>query len=383
MIGLTLMATGCAAAGAPDAATPVPASSVPAPAPAPPTSGTRQPVGEPHDTGDGPDTRSRPETGAPGGAAAHPSGTWAPGPGEVRPEIKLAAAAFIRTGGTWTDGAGPAPGLTAAGVPGYVAATAAVLDAPGAASSSVRVIYPQYGGIAGDRAAVLVLFDQQLGWADGTVTSRQLALDLRLVRLADGGWVVERVNSLTSLGPQRALTETARAVLAQPRLQLSAPALLDVQSGRMDDRLLRVLLGLASEHTLTVQVMHTGHIQTVFPSARRSNHAVGRAADIRLIDAAAVVDPATPDALLADVMRRAGELGATEVGGPVDLDGPGSGLLLRPRAPGPPAHRDQRRPSSCGQHRMKPAQHTSRSLGPGLRRAGARWQGCARRRCTR
>jgi hypothetical protein len=196
------------------------------------------------------------------------------------------------------------------------------------------VIYPQYGGIAGDRAAVLVLFDQQMGWADGTVTSRQLVLDLRLVRQTDGGWIVERVNPLTSLGPPRALTETARAVLAQPRLQLSAPALLDVQSGRMDDRLLRVLLGLASEHTLTVQLMHTGHIQTVYPSARRSNHAVGRAADIRLIDAAAVVDPATPDALLAEVMRRAGELGATEVGGPFDLNGPAVGFFSDP------AHQD-------------------------------------------
>ena len=80
--------------------------------------------------------------------------------------------------------------------------------------------------------------------------------------------------------------------------------------------------------------MHTGTSHTVFPSARRSNHAVGRAADIRLIDAAAVVDPATPDALLADVMRRAGELGATEVGGPVDLDGPGTGFFSDP------AHQD-------------------------------------------
>jgi hypothetical protein len=251
------------------------------------------------------------------------SAAWIPGPGEIAPEVKEAAAAFVSAAGTWTGGVRAARQLASEGVPTEVAATATALDVPDATSSSVEVIYPQYGGLTADQAAVIVLFDQVLGWADGRRATRQLVLDVRLVRQLNGSWTVRRVNPTTSLGPDRPLTDTAKAVLAEPRLRLSVPAQIDVRSGRMDDRLLRVLLGLATEHTLTVQVMHTGHIQTVFPSERRSNHAVGRAVDIRVIDDAAIVSPATPDELLAQVMLRAGELGATEVGGPLSPEGAG------------------------------------------------------------
>ena len=316
VIGLTstVLATGCTASAGTDGvgATPTAEVTTTAAQPVPvPTSSTPPPL-------PGPDP-GRPR--APGRDTS--TAAWVPGPGEVSPEIKEAAAAFVGTAGTWTGGAGAVSHLTAEGVPAEIAATATPLDAPGATNSSVEVIYPQYGGLTADQAAVIVLFDQKLGWADGTRTTRQLALDLRVVRQRNGSWTVLRVNPLTSLGPDRPLTDTALAVLAEPRLRLSTPAGVDVCSGRMDDRLLRVLLGLAAEHTLDVQVMHTGHIQTVFPSERRSNHAVGRAVDIRAIDDAAVVNPATPDELLAQVMRRAGELGATEVGGPFTPGGSG------------------------------------------------------------
>lgn len=252
---------------------------------------------------------------------------WQPGPGEPQPEVKQAASAFIETAGTWVDGAGAAAALRAAGVPSAVASTATALEAADAVYSTVQVIYPQYGGLIADRAAVMILFDQNLEMADGSTTSRQLALDVRLARQASGGWAVERVNPLTSLGPTIGLSETARAVLAEPRLELSAPARLDVSTGRMDDRLLRVLLGLAQERVLSVQVMSTGHIQTVYPTERVSNHAVGRAVDIRAVDGLPVVDPATSRDMLADVVVRAGELGATEVGAPFDLNGERTGFF--------------------------------------------------------
>ena len=256
-----------------------------------------------------------------------PSTVWRPGPGEPQPEIKQAATAFIETAGTWVRAAGAAATLQAAGVVPEVAATATALEAPDAVASTVRVIYPQYGGVTADRAAVMILLDQNLAMADGSTTTRQLALDVRLIRRDPGDWRVEAIKPLTSLGPSVPLSEAAQAVLAEPRLELSAPARLDVSSGRMDDRLLRVLLGLAEERVLTVQVMHTGHIQTVYPTARVSNHAVGRAVDIRAVDDQLVVDPATSRAMLTEVALRAAELGATEVGAPFDLNGDRKGFF--------------------------------------------------------
>lgn len=252
---------------------------------------------------------------------------WQPGPGEPQPEIKQAASRFIETAGTWVGAAGPNASLRADGVAPDVASNAAALEAPGAVASTVQVVYPQYGGVTENRAAVMILFDQNLEMADGSTTTRQQALDVRLVRLPAGGWAVERINPLTSLGPPIALSDSARAVLAEPGLELSEPARLDVSTGRMDDRLLQVLLGLARDRTLTVQVMHTGHIQTVYPTDRISNHAVGRAVDIRAVDGVPVVDPATSREMLAEVMIRAGELGATEVGAPFDLNGDRTGFF--------------------------------------------------------
>lgn len=264
---------------------------------------------------------------APSSPALPESTVWRAGPGEPQPEVKETASAFIETAGTWTGSAGAVASLRAAGIPSEVASTATALEASGAVASTVQVVYPQYGGLAADRAAVMILFDQNLQMADGTTTTRQLALDVRLVLQASGAWAVERINPLTSLGATRPLSETARAVLAAPGLELSAPARLDVSTGRMDDRLLQVLLGLSRERRLAVQVMSTGHIQTVYPTDRVSNHAVGRAVDIRAVDGDLVADPATSRDLLTDVMVRAGELGATEVGGPFDLNGERTGFF--------------------------------------------------------
>ena len=265
-------------------------------------------------------------TGRPSGALP-PTTAWRAGPGEPQPEIKQSASAFIETAGTWTGAAGPVATLRADGVAPEVAATATALEAPDAVASTVRVIYPQYGGVTADRAAVMTLFEQNLETADGHTTSRQMVLDVRLARRPEGGWSVEEIKPLTSLGPGVPLSETAQAVLAEPRLELSAPARLDVSSGRMDDRLLQVLLGLAQDRVLTLQVMHTGHIQTVYPTERLSNHAVGRAVDIRAVDGRPVADPATSREMLIEVAVRAGQLGATEVGAPFDLNGDRTGFF--------------------------------------------------------
>jgi len=72
------------------------------------------------------------------------------------------------------------------------------------------------------------------------------------------------------------LTAAASSVLSNPRITLSEPARVDIGTGRINNNVLQIMIGLADRFTYAVQVMHTGHIQTVFPHRRLSNHAVGR-----------------------------------------------------------------------------------------------------------
>lgn len=268
-------------------------------------------------------------------AAGAPVTTDLPGPsytpwtatsGEVQPEIKLAATRFVEAAGNWSTRAQMQNGPDAAlgSVDGV-----SILHPDDAGASALQVLYPQYGGIGPDRAAVIVLFDQTLQSAQRPFESRQMTLDVRLVRdLATGTpWAVEKVNPLTSLGSPTALTPTALAVLDEPRITLSAPARLDIATGRVHETLLQIMLGLAQRVSYAVQVMHTGHIQTVFPHPRLSNHAVGRAVDIREIDGVRVVDLPPTSQVIADVIGQAAQLGATEVGGPIDLNGARPGFF--------------------------------------------------------
>nr|WP_206024647.1 hypothetical protein [Rhodococcus sp. 14C212] len=225
----------------------------------------------------------------------------------------------METAGNWGDDGTAVDSLVRAGASPAAAATASVLQPSTARAGELTVVYPQYGGLARDTAAVIALVGQNLRTVSGPWI-RELVVDVRLTREPGGSWTVERLVPPTSLGPPLPLTDTATAVLANPKIVLPDPARIDVRTGRIDTRLLAILHELSREFTLTVQVMHTGHIQTVFPTARVSNHAVGRAVDIREIDGRPVVAPAGDDRPLR-LMRRAAELGATEVGGPVDLNG--------------------------------------------------------------
>lgn len=250
---------------------------------------------------------------------------WRPAPGEVSPEIKRTAAAFLETAGNWSDDGTAVDNLVRAGASPAAAATASVLQPATARAGELTVVYPQYGGLARDTAAVIALVGQNLRTVSGPWI-RELVVDVRLAREPGGNWTVERLVPPTSLGSPLPLTDTAAAVLADPKIVLPDPARSDVRTGRIDTQLLAILHALSREFTLTIQVMHTGHIQTVFPTARVSNHAVGRAVDIREIDGRPVVAPAGDDRPLR-LMRRAAELGATEVGGPVDLNGVRKGFF--------------------------------------------------------
>ena len=120
------------------------------------------------------------------------------------------------------------------------------------------------------------------------------------------------------------------AVLGDPRIVIYPAGRADIAAGRIDTRVLRLLAGLAVEHTLTVTSLQTGHPrcavngQAPGPECAVSNHFFGRAADIGALDGA-VVSARNTTALA--VMRQLAALPngerPDEIGGPVDVGGPG------------------------------------------------------------
>ncbi|MPZ74317.1 MAG: hypothetical protein GEU74_14015, partial [Nitriliruptorales bacterium] len=79
-----------------------------------------------------------------------------------------------------------------------------------------------------------------------------------------------------------------QALLTNPRLVLSPRVRGDLESGLIDDRVVAVLAGLAQRHTVGVSVLRSGHSKYVAGTSRVSNHWCGQAADIWMVDGAAV-----------------------------------------------------------------------------------------------
>lgn len=248
---------------------------------------------------------------------------WSPGPGEVQPEVKAVAARLLEVAGTWGQGQGGLEAaearLAAAGFDPVLAAALSRLLEADRSAAVVDIIYPQYGGLTTVGASVMVALDQTLALSDGAPT-RGMTLDVRLTPTS-AGWVV------TAVGPDQppvgpgAPTALGQSVLGNPRLVLPADARADVMAGTVDDSVLSILEGLARDHTVDVLTLATGHPVNVFGTDGQSNHSRGRAVDVWRVDGSPVVDPATSRDLLAAVLTKAGQLGATEVGGPFDLNG--------------------------------------------------------------
>jgi hypothetical protein len=204
-----------------------------------------------------------------------PAALWTPGPGELDPDVKAVAVEHI----------------------------VAQLNRP-----DLQVYDAQYGGLLDTSASVLV------------VTS-VATYDVRLVQ-ASPRWKVTAVNPSQPGPPTTTPTAAATALLASKRVSLPPAGLADVRSGQVHDSVLHVLLELAQDHELTVSVVRSGHPIDVFGTTRPSDHPRGRAVDVWRIDDNAVVNPATPTALVDNLMRRAAALGSYNVGGPRQLSGP-------------------------------------------------------------
>lgn len=275
----------------------------------------------------------RPPEREPAPAATLPAQpAWGAGPGEVQPEVKTLATRFVETAGTWDEGEGDAPGvegrLKAAGFDPGLAAESSALVGDRAAAASVAVGYAQYGGLTPTAASVMVTVTQQLLAHGGEHAERQTTVDVRLARAsADAPWTVAALSPDPDAAPPGGLSPEAQSVLDNPRIALPGAAARDVEEGRVDVGVLQVLDTLAEDHVIDVQVFSSGHPTDVFATDRASNHSKGRAVDIWRIDGHLVVDPATPRELLQDVMREAAARGATEVGGPFDLNGQRPGFF--------------------------------------------------------
>lgn len=292
---------------------------------APPTTGTpdpgtSDPGAQPGTTGPTPTASST----LPAVAA------WAPGAEEPFPQLKQAATAFLERAGTWgASGQGTPEAVAArlvdAGVRADVAATAAVLAAPDAEGSTIRIGYPQSGGQTATDASVMTSLTQTLQ-RDGTVEERQLTLDVR-VQGAGAAWGAIGVVPLTPLAGPGTLGPNATAVLENPRIRLPGAAEADLRTGALDETMLGILNGLGQHHDLDVAVFYDGHPPHVFATDRVSNHHVGRAVDIWAVDGRSVASLRQDTAFLDPVLVLAAQLGATEVGSPYDRNGPKGGYF--------------------------------------------------------
>lgn len=304
--GLLLAAVALAACTGPADDAPAAATSASAPATAPATATASAPAAEPL-------------------PAVKP---WSPNRRELHPEVKRAATRFVEAAGTWDDAQG-SPARVAARVRDLGVARAAARDAArladeDARSARLRVVYPQFGGLTPWSASVMVLAEQTLRAVDGATRRRTLVLDVRLERSGSRAQV-RAVPPPVVRTTRTPISATARKVLRTRNIRLAAPARQDVRSGDVDDAVLRVLARLANRYTIDVLVLHTGHPRNVYATDRISNHTEGRAVDIWRIDGVPVVR--APRALLRGFLAAAGAAGATEVGGPFDLNGAGGGYF--------------------------------------------------------
>jgi hypothetical protein len=242
--------------------------------------------------------------------------------GEVEPACKVVAVRALEAVLTWRDGRGAEAAsrerlAAAGGRPDAVAPMAALLGA--APWSSLRVVYPQYGGLLPDRSAASVMtVAEQLRAGNGEVLSRPLVVDVRLARPGDA-WVVTDLLLADPPEPAAEVSDAARALLASDGVSMPAAARADVEAGVVDDLVAGLLVSLGERWRVVVQVLRSGHPVNVFGTDRVSNHTRGRAVDLWAIDGVPVVD--RDRSAWRAVMEAAAAYGATEIGGPQDLDG--------------------------------------------------------------
>lgn len=259
---------------------------------------------------------------------------WSPSRNDVSPAVKLAAARAIEALGSWDGASGGSQlsagrRLSAIGQPPSLAAQAGGALLGSGRSAVLEVIEAQYGGLLSTTASVLVVCRQSRIGSDGRREYGGTTVDVRLSK-ASPQW---RVTALHPADPGPAVPHPsafARQVLAHERIDLPPDARADVLSGKVHDSVLTAMLRLATQYTIGVSVVRSGHPIYVFGTDRRSDHPQGRAFDTWRINGHAVVDPATPEALVTGYMEAAKGAGSYNVGGPYLLAGTGNQFFSNP-----------------------------------------------------
>lgn len=117
----------------------------------------------------------------------------------------------------------------------------------------------------------------------------------------------------------------AAALLGHPNVTIYQGGRDDLAAGGIDPRVIDVLLALATDHTIVVTSLVTGHPRCAVngqprgPNCAVSNHYLGRAADIAVLDSIPI-SARHPEvvAMMDQLAAIAGPLRPDEIGGPVD-----------------------------------------------------------------
>ncbi len=183
-----------------------------------------------------------------------------------------------------------------------------------------QVTYTQYFGYLPPAASILVEAD----FVDGGGTTYDVQ-----VSQAPGGWRVDSVTAAVPVPPLQDPGPLIRRVLNSDRITLPWAGRDDVAAGLVSEAVLRSMLEVAEQHRIGISVLISAHPVQVFGTDRRSNHPDGLAYDIGSIDGRLVVNPGAAE-LVRQVMRIAAGTGASQVGGPDDLDYGGSQYFSDP-----------------------------------------------------
>lgn len=122
----------------------------------------------------------------------------------------------------------------------------------------------------------------------------------------------------------------AAALLNHTNVTIYADGRGDIAAGRVDSRVVAVLLALARDHTITVTSLVTGHPRCAVtgqahgPGCTVSNHYLGRGADIAVVDGVAIsAGHPSVAALMDQLATLANPYRPDEIGGPIDTGQPG------------------------------------------------------------
>lgn len=248
---------------------------------------------------------------------------YTPVAGEPGADAKAAAAEFVERLGTYRVGEGlDLLGSATAGLADPAASRQALAPlASDDAEAVSEVVYPQLGGLLTNSASVMTVVRQHVRRGADIVASTR-TYDIRVESDGEAWRVVDVVPPVTLL--QGAVSPAATALIAQLGAGLPETAAQDLNSGGVDERLIELLGRVAGTTTLGVTVFAAGHPAEVFGTASQSNHTAGRGVDIWQVGGRSVFEqrgePSSPARQLVEMALAAG---ATEVGAPWDVDGPG------------------------------------------------------------